>query len=269
MELEVWHVIVLAVIQGVAEFLPVSSSGHVVIFADWLGGGSESLDVSDLNIVLHVGTLLSIMVFYWHRVLRLLGRDRRMIGLLFVGTIPAVLVGLPVKLLASKLVLENSLLAGVMLLVTGALLVWISRHPAGTGEASQLTLGQAWWIGASQACAILPGLSRSGATISAGIWFGLNTKAAATFSFLLAIPIIAAGGGLELVKIVLEHGTDQQTSLGLLLVGLLVAFVVGLASLYVLLTILERGRLAQFAYWCIPMGMLAISWNLWQLANRA
>jgi len=93
METQLWHILVLAVVQGIAEFLPISSSGHVVIVAELLSpGGAEEFDVSEVNIVLHVGTLLSILLFYWQRVVRLIVDDHRTIGLLIVGTIPAVVI---------------------------------------------------------------------------------------------------------------------------------------------------------------------------------
>ena len=181
MEMQLWHILVLAVVQGIAEFLPISSSGHVVIMAELLApSGAEDFDVVDVNIVLHVGTLLSILVFYWQRVVRLIAKDRRTIGLLIVGTIPAVVIGVPVELLKTGL-LESPLLSGALLIVTGAILIWVSRHPYGDGDYRDLSHFKAFLIGGSQAAALLPGLSRSGATISAGLGLGLSPSAAATF----------------------------------------------------------------------------------------
>ncbi len=261
MELELWHILVLAVVQGIAEFLPISSSGHVVIVAEVLApDDTKGLDVGDVNIVLHVGTLLSIVLFYWQRVLRLVTEDRRTIGLLIVGTIPAVVIGLPIKWFAVG-VLGDPLLAGMLLIVTGAILVWASRRQAGAGDYQTLGFSRALLIGGSQAAAILPGLSRSGATISTGLGLGLSPRAAATFSFLLAIPVIAGAGVLEVASLASNHQA-VSTPLGHLVLGAGVSFIVGLVSLWWIVRWLERGRLQWFAWWCIPVGASVVVWQL-------
>jgi len=261
MEIQLWHILVLAVVQGIAEFLPISSSGHVVIVAELLSpGGAEEFDVSEVNIVLHVGTLLSILLFYWQRVVRLIVDDHRTIGLLIVGTIPAVVIGVPVKLLTTGL-LESPLLSGALLIVTGAILIWISRHQFGDGDYRNLSHFRAFLIGGSQAAALFPGLSRSGATISAGLGLGLSPSAAATFSFLLAIPAITGAGLWETVSMVRDHEA-VSTPVGYLLLGAFVSFVIGLGALWWLVRWLERGRLQWFAAWCIPVGVVVILWQL-------
>ena len=259
--MQLWQILVLAVIQGIAEFLPISSSGHVVIVAQLLAGGDTSgLDVSDVNIVLHVGTLLSILVVYWQRVVRLLTEDRRTIGLLIVGTIPGVLVGVLVKKYCSH-ILENPLLAGILLVVTGLILIWISRRRQGDQDYGQLSYGKAFLIGVAQAAAVLPGLSRSGTTISAGLRSGLDARSATTFSFLLAIPIIAGGGAYEILSM-LRHHEPPSTPPTFLAIGAFVAFLVGIVSLSWLIRWVERGRLQWFAWWCIPVGTIVIVWQL-------
>ncbi len=265
MELALWKVLVLAIVQGVAEFLPISSSGHIVILAELLADGDASqLDVSSLNIVLHLGTLASILVVYFRRVLRLLGEDRRLIGMLIAGTIPAVAIGLPIKKLASETLLENALLAGAMLIVTGLLLLWIQRQRLGERTLEDLTYIDAACIGLSQAAAILPGLSRSGSTITCGLARGLKSDAAATFSFLLAIPVIAGAGVLEL-KDQWEKLQDPQSVVlppATLALGAATSFVVGVFALWWLLRWLEGGKLGLFAAWCIPLGVIVIAWQL-------
>ena len=261
-QLETWQMVVLAVVQGLTEFLPISSSGHLVIVAAWFGGGEKELDVSDVNIVLHVGTLCSILVFYWYRVWRLIGEDRRAVVLLAIGTLPAVVVGVPLKLWFEQ-VLESPLLAGCMLLVTGAILLAAARCRRGEGEYLRLGFGQALLIGGAQAVAILPGISRSGATIAMGLRLGLSPKSAATFSFLLAIPAIGGAGLLELKSLLgdAQHATPPLD----LAAGAVVSFIVGLASLWWLVRWLERGRFQLFAWWCIPLGLGVIVWQLFLL----
>lgn len=260
MQLELWQIIVLAVVQGLTEFLPISSSGHLVIVAAWFAADDPSrLEVADLNVVLHLGTLLSIVVFYWHRLLRLFREDRKLIPLLILGTIPAVLLGLPIKLFFEHIV-ENALLAGLMLPVTGGLLLWSSRRLHGPRECADLTVRDAVVVGLSQAAAILPGISRSGATISTGLALGIAPRAAATFSFLLAIPAIGGAGLLTAISLVTK--TSLTSPWPHLVAGGGVAFLVGLGALAWLIRWLERGRLSWFAWWVIPLGIGVTVWQL-------
>jgi undecaprenyl-diphosphatase len=261
MQLAFWQILVLAVAQGLTEFLPISSSGHLVILTALMGSGDpQQLDVADVSVVLHVGTLFSILVFYAHHIWRLLGEDRRAIRLLIVGTIPAVVVGLSIELTCKHLI-ENTLLAGVMLVVTGLILLWAARSLSGVTLYTEMSYRQALVIGLSQAAAILPGLSRSGTTISVGLKQGLSPRSAATFSFLLAIPAIAGAGVLKTIGMVTKTGL--QTPWPHLLIGGVVSFLVGLWAISWLINWLERGRLRLFAWWCIPLGVMVTIWQLW------
>jgi undecaprenyl-diphosphatase len=154
-----------------------------------------------------------------------------------------------------------------MLPVTGALLLLLPRFGTGTKEYQQIGLGTALLIGIAQAAALLPGISRSGSTIVAGVGLGLNRQAAATFSFLLAIPAIAGAGTLEFMQQFFGSGSDQSsdTSFGLMLVGALISLGVGLLSLRWLTVCVNRGNLHYFAYWVIPVGILLIVWQLYTI----
>ena len=255
------QIVVLAFVQGVGEFLPISSSGHVLVAAslfERFGSGLPE-DKLTLNVVLHMGTLAAILVFYRQRIWRLLGRDRGIIVPLIVGTIPAVVVGVPCKMYCDQ-VLQNPLLAGFMFLVTGGLLLWTATANEGTRSCSDLTISQSLIIGLYQAFAILPGVSRSGSTIVAGISCGLKRDEAATFSFLLAIPVIGGAGLLELVDL-LQTGSNG-TEWGLLILGASLSFGIGLGSLWWLVRWLQQGRLYLFAWWVVPLGLAVITWQL-------
>ncbi len=256
-------VILLAVVQGIAEFLPVSSSGHLVVLNELLGTGEGSVE---LNVILHLGTLLAILVFYWRRVVALVGADRRLIPRLIVGTLPAAVIGLVVKRNFDHL-LADPLLAGCMFPVTGALLLLLAWVKPGERDYVQLTYGQVLVIGFAQALALLPGVSRSGTTIVAGSLLGLKRQSAATFSFLLAIPVIAGAGLLE-CREMLETG-ETTTPLGLLLLGATLSFLVGLGSLHWLVRWVEAGWLHRFAYWLIPLGLVVILWQLFLISPAA
>ncbi|MEM8865754.1 MAG: undecaprenyl-diphosphate phosphatase [Planctomycetota bacterium] len=260
------EILILAIIQGLTEFLPVSSSGHLVVANALLEawGKAPTPDLVEVNIVLHVGTLLAVLVFYRREVLRLLGSDRRVLLPLLVGTIPAVAIGLPIKLFAEE-VLESPLLAGCMFPVTAMLLLWASRLPEGDKQYADLPLAHAAGIGLMQAFALLPGISRSGSTIVGGLLAGLRREDAGTFAFLLAIPVIAGPGLIEVAKLVRDSGGGEAasaTSPAILLLGAAVAFAVGYAALALLIRFVRRGRLAAFAWYLIPLGVAVIVWQL-------
>lgn len=251
------EILVLAVVQGVTEFLPISSSGHVVVGQALFDQfGHKMHDGLTVNIFLHVGTLMAILVFYRRRIWLLLGRDRRVIALLLVGSVPAAVAGLIIKW-RFEATLESPLIAGFMFLVTGAILLWAAQRESGQSTCRELGYGSALLIGAFQAFAILPGISRSGATIVAGLGCGLRRDEAATFSFLLAIPAIGGGGLLEIYK--LAATPPDSVPMEGLAVGALVSFAVGLVSLWWLVRWIQQGRLHHFAWWVIPLGLVVIT----------
>lgn len=257
-------VIVLAIVQGIAEFLPISSSGHLALGAHFLGMNRGQ---DELSIVLHGGTLLSILCFYRQRILALLAEDRRVIPMLIVGTIPAGILGIFLKKIAPEILPVNimdgfpaAMTAGLMLPITGLLMLAIPMIRARQSDEEKLLEYQKlrYWqvilIGCFQAFALLPGISRSGSTIFAGVLLGLRSQSAATFSFLLAIPAIGGAMALEM-KDVWENGST--TPLPWLLTGAAISFAVGWVSLCFLAKFINQGRLHWFAYWTIPVGMIS------------
>jgi undecaprenyl-diphosphatase len=256
------NVIILAIIQGISEFLPISSSGHLVV-ADALletVGRKPLGGLLEVNIVLHLGTLASVIVVYWKQVRRLLGADRRVIPLLIVGTLPAMVIGLPLKKMLPS-VLESPLVAGLMFPVTAALLIWGLRRKPGDLEYTQLNFRQVLLIGLFQALAILPGISRSGSTIVAGLAVGMQRTSTTAFAFLLAIPAIAGAGVLEVIDMIQKGGSN--TPVVALMAGFVVSMIVGIASLWWLIRWVEQGRLYWFAYWLLPLGVGVLVWQLW------
>ena len=247
-------IIVLAIVQGITEFLPISSSGHLVIVNALLGQGEN---VNIISIVLHGGTLFSILVFYRQRIFKLLYEDWHTVRLLVAATIPTAIIGLFLKSQLEEF-LESALLAGLMLPVTGILLWWSDRQPPKQGTYEDLSYKKAVFLGFTQAAALLPGISRSGTTIVAGMSVGLSRQAAATFSFLLAIFAIGGAMVLQILRLTTEELTIHPFHL---LVGALVAFLVGLVSLGWLIRWLEQGQLRWFSYWCFAMGLTVILWH--------
>lgn len=262
----IWlEMLILALVQGIAEFLPISSSGHLVVgqaLFDELGHKMD--DKLTVSIMLHVGTLLAILVFYWRRIWALLGQDRRLIGLILLGSVPAAVVGIGIEVSpfgqAVEEAFNSALLAGMMFPITGIMLLWTARNKGGETICRDLPYGRALLIGLFQALAILPGISRSGATIVAGLASGLRRDEAATFSFLLAIPAIGGAGLIETAKLVTEGGNSTPPSA--LAMGALLSFAVGLISLCWLVRWLQQGRFHRFAWWVIPLGLIVIVWQL-------
>jgi undecaprenyl-diphosphatase len=263
-QFSLWQVLVLAVVQGVTEFLPVSSDGHLALVEPLIWTSKTPRpEAMDLTIVLHLGTLGSILVFYRRRIVELLTSDRRVAGLIILGTIPAVALVLVCKVLLDdrlEEILKSVFLAGLMLPVTGAALIWATFRAGGERDYRELTWFDTIVIGIAQALAILPGLSRSGSTITAGFARGLSRRAAATYSFLLAIPALAGAGAYEGLKMA-KHGATLSASPGDLVIGAVVSFGVGLVALSLLSRVVERGRLHYFGWYCIGLGVVVIGLN--------
>lgn len=259
-------IILLAIVQGITEFLPISSDGHLVTVNAIVTalGGTPVEDFVTVEMVLHLGTLLSVLVYYRREILELFTSHRRVIPLLVIGTIPAAVIGVFIKEVlphaTSKVVLESPLVAGFGFLLTALFLLWAVRRPKGERDYTELSWVDALKIGSLQSLALLPGVSRSGSTITAGFGVGLRPDSAATFSFLLSIPAIAGACALVLIKS-FRNGSSELP-VGTLAVGLVVSFLVGLAALAILIHFVKSGRLAYFAYYLIPLGIAVVAWQL-------
>jgi undecaprenyl-diphosphatase len=259
-------VIIMAIVQGITEFLPISSDGHLAVTNALMTtfGGKPAPDLLEVTLVLHLGTLASVLVFYRRELVRLLFQDRRAILPIIAATIPAVLVGLGIEKglpdSISKPLLESPLLAGFGFLISAGALLWSSRAPQGDMNYTELPLGKATLIGILQSIAILPGVSRSGMTISGGLGAGLERGAAATFSFLMAVPVIAGAGLLKMLDLY-QQGTTT-TPIPNLAVGFVVSLVVGLAAIAVLMRFVKSGKLMAFVYYLVPLGIVVIIWQL-------
>ena len=260
--IEFIEIFILAIAQGIGEFLPISSSGHNAVlnhlftqFGKPLTEGST--EFVKLNILLHVGSLIAVLIVFRKRVIDLFGKDVRLIPMLIVATIPAVLVGLPIHKFAPWIEDCLPLISGCFI-ITGLLLLYTLRLPEGEKTTSTMTWTDALIIGCTQAIAILPGISRSGSTIVAGLCCRLKREEAATFSFLLSIPIIAGSGVLD-CKDLLEAQSAGTLSNGLLLAGALASCITGIIALVFLLDWLKKGKLWYFAVWVFIMSPLTLA----------
>jgi undecaprenyl-diphosphatase len=251
----------LGVVQGLTEFLPISSSGHLVLVERLLGLNTPGVL---FEACLHLGTLAAILVLFRSdlaallRALTLRGtiERRKEIGLLVLGTVPIVVVGLLLRGEVDALFSSLRVVAAGLLVSGCLLLIADRRRGSARGEPRVV---DALLIGVAQAAAIVPGVSRSGATIGSGILAGISPARAARFSFLLAIPAIAGAGALSLWD-GLRAGEASHDGLWIAL-GSLVAFVVGMAAIRILLAAVAKGRLWIFAAYCLALGVAVLLWG--------
>ena len=268
------HSILLGIIQGVTEFLPVSSSGHLAIAEHLLGmeGASEIPEFFD--VLLHLGTLAAVFVAYWGEICDIVREffrgcgdlihrstperippARRMILLIIVGTLPLLLV-LPVKDKVEALA-DNMWFVGGALLFTGCMLFFCDRVKKGRKAEKRATLPDALIVGLAQAVATCPGVSRSGMTITTGCFRGFERAFAVRFSFLMSIPAIL-GANLLALKDAAEAGINGQ-DVPVYLAGVAVSAVVGYACIRLLRFIANKGRFGVFAYYCWVVGALVLA----------
>jgi undecaprenyl-diphosphatase len=245
----------LGLIQGVTEFLPVSSSGHLVMGQTLLGIRIPGVA---FEVAVHVATLFSVLLVFRKRVAGLLvGAVRldpeawRYLGLLGLATLPAVALGLGARRALEGL-FDVPEVAGVALLVTGGFL-WTSKGALARNPQGKPGLREALLIGLVQAFAIVPGISRSGATVVAGLWLGLEAEEAATLSFLMAIPAILGAAVLQLPDL-LEGG--DALSAGPLFLGSAVAAVAGVLAIKAFLAMLKQRSFHRFGPYCLGVGAI-------------
>lgn len=240
-------------VQGLTEFLPVSSSGHLVLIPALLGMDDPDLATSA---VLHLGTLAAVVWYYradlWS--LRKFASDpgaRRVLTLLLIGTIPAAIIGIALGR-PIEIIFTEPWLVAVMLMVTGAILALSLAMPRGSKRVEEATIGDAFLVGWAQAFALIPGISRSGITITAGLASGLERIEAARYAFLLGVPAIAGAGLGKMLDLIDEGGFEPS-----LLVGVLVAALSGYVAITFLIRLLARVGLAPFAAYCLVFGAVA------------
>ena len=273
--MEVLKIFILAVVQGLTEFLPISSSGHLVLLQNLFGMHEPELL---LDICLHVGTLLSVLVVFRKEIgaiiVTVIGLPRlirsaggltpllaanesvRITTLILVGSVPTAVLGLLFRKIADQ-IFGAVWIVGVMLLITGSLL-WFTRWVGVEGRTvNAMRPGDALAIGLTQGLAILPGISRSGSTIAMALFLGIDREVAGRYSFLLSIPAIMGALVIGLDPS-LTHTSLPMT---VLVMGVATAGIVGYGALIVLLRMVKKGKLYFFAPYCWLLGLAALLWN--------
>lgn len=269
-----WMAVFMGFVQGVAEFLPISSSGHLSLMQHFFG--FEEVD-SLFNILLHFATLIAVCVVYWKDIVEMVleffrglaslltkrgSREvdrppeaRRLVMLVILGTIPLLLV-VPIEDKV-ELLGNSPIFVSIALLVTGFILFFSDRMARGKKNARTATVVDALLVGVAQAFATVPGLSRSGCTISAGMLRGFDRKFAVRYSFLLSLPAVLGATLLKVVKTVSEGGIDT-TLLPKYLIGMVVAGVVGYFSIRLVQLLADKGKFGKFSIYCWIAGVVSL-----------
>lgn len=272
----IWLAMLLGLVQGVAEFLPISSSGHLAIMQNLFGMQDVEHDHMFFDVLLHLGTLVSVIIVYrrevWEMIQALISLFKkkppargqqpvrkadpagRLILLIIIATLPLVLI-LPVNKYIETLFYELSFV-GLALIVTGVLLFISDRIQRGGKTEKTATVKDAILVGLAQAVATLPGVSRSGTTITAGMLQGFDRTFAVRFSFLMSIPAVLGANIISLID-ALKAGFDTSL-LPTYLAGVAVAMVVGCLSIGLLKRIVAKNKFGNFAYYCWAMGAISL-----------
>ncbi|MGC1472295.1 MAG: undecaprenyl-diphosphate phosphatase [Psychroserpens sp.] len=262
--MEIIDSIVLGIIQGLTEFLPVSSSGHLELGKAVLGDKSVPKESLLFTVVLHFATALSTMVIFRKDIFDLIkgilkfewNDDLQFISKIALSMVPAVIVGLFFEEQLEQLFGGNILLVGCMLIVT-AILLFLADRAKDTQK--KVTFSNAFIIGISQAIAMLPGISRSGATISTSVLLGNDKTKAARFSFLMVVPLIFGKIAKDLISGDITYESSNMTSLG---IGFIAAFISGLFACTWMIALVKKSKLSYFAIYCVVVGIIAITFAL-------
>jgi undecaprenyl-diphosphatase len=255
----------LGIVQALTEFLPVSSSGHLVLAEKWFGQAAD-VDVF-FNVLLHVATTTAVIVYFRREIVALVaavvgrhvepiapfvGQERRVVWFIVLASLPTALIGLAIERYLEG-PMTHPVFVGMMLLVTGVLL-WIGRTSVGQRGAEQMLARDALLIGVVQGVAVFPGISRAGATIVVALLLGLRRDLAARFSLLISIPAVVGATMVEALGI----ESFAQLALGPYVLGMLLAACVGYWSIHVILALVDRRLFYRFAFYVWPLGTIAI-----------
>ena len=244
--------IILGIIQGITEFLPVSSSGHLLLVQRMFGIEDNLLS---FTIVVHIGTLIPVLIIYFKRISGLIKKPFQLLTLLLIiSTLPLVLVALFAEDFIDRIFTGDFMAWGFI--ITAVFLIITDKIVEGTKKMKDLTKKDALLIGAFQAVAIIPGISRSGSTILGGVLAGADKKSAANFSFLLSIPAIMGGLTLEVIQLFREDYIDTSFFFSIpVIVGFFTSMVMGFFAIKLMLALVVKNKMKYFAYYLIALSV--------------
>ncbi|MCL1997473.1 MAG: undecaprenyl-diphosphate phosphatase [Turicibacter sp.] len=251
----IWQAMILGVVQGIAEFLPISSSGHLIVLGQVLGVEENDMTFS---IIVHLGSLCAVFAVFWRDILSILKKPlQKLTGLLILGTLPAVIVGFTIR--DFMYIFEQPFLLAAAFAFTGILLLIADNIKHATKTFKEMTALDAIIVGLMQAVALVPGISRSGATITGALVTGLNRETAARFSFLLSIIAILGAGTLEAIDVVMDATVIYYTDIPAYMLGFVTAAVSGYFSIRILLNLISKAKLRYFAYYVFALALFILA----------
>lgn len=271
--LDVLKVFILGLVEGITEWLPVSSTGHLILVGDLLKPGLSDAFMEMFNVVIQLGAIMAVVVLYFHKLNPFSPTKTNKQKMLtwqmwikvVIASVPAALIGIPFNDILDK-IFYKPLPVAIMLIVYGVLFIIIETRNQGKKPSvrriSDLTMGMLVWIGVFQMLALIPGTSRSGATIVGALMIGISREVAAEFTFFLAIPAMFGASLLKLLKFGFKF-TGQE--LGLLLFGCLVSFVVSVSAIKFLMSYIKKHDFKVFGYYRIILGGLIVLITLIQM----
>lgn len=265
--MDILSVIILGIVQGIAEFLPISSSAHLIIFRDIFGIGAGMGANMELafDIALHLGTLLAILVFFFKDFVQMISKgltkgvkdqDGKIFWYLIAATIPAAIVGLLFEDVIENAIRNNYFVIGIALAVMGIIIYCADKYSKSDKTIKKMTLKDALIIGVSQVFALIPGFSRSGTTIATGRVLGIKRDDAAKFSFFLSAPVVCGAVVLKLLDSATWTVIAANTST--FIIGILIAFVIGLCCIKFLLKYLDNHNFKIFMIYRIIIAVVVI-----------
>ena len=261
------EVLILGFIQGIAEFLPISSSAHLIIFRDIFGigaGMSSNMELT-FDIALHFGTLLAIGVFFFWDFIKMIQKgftkgvkddDGKILWYLVAATIPAAIVGVLFEEPIEKIIRSNYVVIALALAIMGIIIYLADKYSKQTKNIKQMTLKDAIIIGCSQVFALIPGFSRSGTTIAAGRILGLERESAAKFSFFLSAPVVLGAVVLQLIKD--SVWSVIVANLSTFILGILVSFIIGILCIKYLLKYLQKHNFKIFMIYRVILAIIVL-----------
>lgn len=251
-----FEAIILGIVQGLTEFLPISSTAHLILFPWFLNWRGE-INTLTFDVALHAGTLLALILFFWRDWLELIFKKQRLFGLIILASIPAGAAGFLLNDIADNN-LREPLVISIMLIAVGILMLLAERTNKHKGL-EKTGLKDSLIIGLAQAIAIIPGVSRSGITISAGLFRGFEREAAARFSFLLSTPLIAGATALHLKEALISQTNHDFR---LFFAGIITSFITGFIAIKFLLKFLKKNPLNLFVYYRFVLSAVIIA-GIW------
>ena len=248
------------IIQGLTEFLPVSSTGHLIIFERLFGVSQAEFGLA-FDASLHLGTLVAVVIFFWKDYLSALSQKNQLLGKLIIGTIPAAAIGF-----VFENMLESSIrqlwIVGAALILFSFVIILAEKYSKNTKTIGKISFKESLLIGLFQSIALIPGVSRSGATISGGLFLNMDKKESARFAFMLSGPVIAGAGAKKFLEVIFSNG-GNQADLNFFLIGMTFSAIVGYLTIKYFLKYLSLNSLKPFVIYRVVLGVTLIFLSLY------